>query len=271
MNWVIFTETLRRSWRGALWWGVALGLMAWVNVIAVPSVDSIQQIADLLETMPPIIMQMFGANDMAFMGTPEGYLALQLFAFFPLVLAVYGAIAGMNIVSNEEDRGIMDSLLSTPIKRWRVVMEKSLAYAVLVVFVILVLHAWVLIGLVMVPEVAAQVNLVELTIASLGMVPLTWIVMGMMAMLTGLLRNRGLAIALVSAFVIGSYFLNTLGNAVTDSIISTLRPLSYFSYLDSTAIMQGNIQWITLLIPAFVTVIAVIIGMVGFQRRDVGI
>lgn len=271
MNWVVLTETLRRNWRSALWWGIGLGIAAWINIIAVPNVESIQQIAELLETMPPFMMQMFGVNDMSFMASPEGYLALQLFAFFPLVLAVYGAVVGMNIVSNEEDRGIMDSLLSTPVKRWRVVMEKSLAYGLLTVFVVAVMFVWVLISLAMVPDVTAQVNVGELAVGIFAFVPQTWIVMGVAAMFTGLLRNRGLAIGLVAVFVIASYFLNTLGSAVTDSIINTLRPLSYFSYLNSEAIMQGNANLIALLVPGFVTVIAVAVGMWGFQRRDEGI
>ncbi|MDX2161193.1 MAG: ABC transporter permease subunit [bacterium] len=270
MNGVIFTETLRRGWRGMLWWGIGLGFLAWLNVIAVPNVESIQQIAGLLETMPPLMMQMFGVTDIQFMATPEGYLALQLFAFFPLVLAIYGGSVGMNIVANEEDRGILDMLLSAPVPRWRVLLEKALAYAVLIVGVVALLFAWVWAGLLMVPEIAAQIDMGELAVATFGMVPQTWIVMGAAALFTGLLRSRGLALGLVAAFVVGSYFLNTLGGAVTDSILATLRPLSYFSHLDSAAIFNGNVQWGALLLPALATAVGVGIGMIGFQRRDVG-
>jgi len=271
MNGVIFRETIKRSWRGALWWGLGLGLLAWVQIVAVPSVESIQQITEVMESMPPVMLQMFGASDMAFMATVEGYLALQIFAFLPLILAIYGAACGMNIVANEEERGIMDSLLSFPVTRTQIVREKALAYALLIVAVLVQVFIWIVIGLVMTLEIAAQVNVAEMGLATMGMIPITWIVMGFTALLTGLLRNRGLATTLIAVFVLASYFLNTLGSTTTGSILGTLRPLSYFSYFDSQAILQGGLGVAGMLVLTAATVIFVAGGMVGFQRRDVGV
>lgn len=271
MSGAVLRETLRRGWRGMLWWGLGLGILSLVQIVAVPSVDSIQQIADLMETMPPFMMQMFGAGDMEFLATPEGYLALQLFAFLPLVLAIYGVIAGMNIVANEEDRGIMDALLSLPIERWRVVAEKAVAYLLLTVGIVLLILVCILIGLALVPEISAGVDQGEITLATLGMIMPVWVVIGITALLTGLTRRRGLAVGLVAAFILVSYFLDTLGRAASGSLLNTLRPLSFFSHYDAQAIMQGAGAYGGLILLVVVTLVLIAGGMGAFQRRDVGI
>lgn len=270
MRGAVFFETLRRSWRGMLWWGIGLGLTAFINILAVPNVESIQQIADLMETMPPIFMQMLGGSDASFFATPEGYLALQVFSFFPLLLGIYGAITGMNIIANEEERNITDLLLSLPIERWRVILEKSLAYAVLSIGVVVIIYAWIAGSLALVPEVSAQMDMGEVGLATLGMIPLTWVVMAFAALVTGLLRRRGLAVALVAVFIVGSYFLNSLGMAAPGTILHTLQPLSYFAHLNAQSIMQGAAEWGGLVGVTIASVLFVAGGMFFFQRRDVG-
>ncbi len=271
MSGVIFLETLRRNWRYMLWWGIGIGFIAWINVVALPDVDSIRQVAELMESMPPFMLQMFGAGDLEFMATPEGYLALQLFSFFPLILAMYAVTVGLNVISNEEERGIMDVLLSHPVTRVQIVVEKTVAYALLSVGVILIMWLWVVIGLAMVPEVSAGVDGGELLIAHLAMIPLLWIVLGFTVLLTGIMRKRTLAIALVASFILGSYFLNTIGAAASETVLSTLKPLSYFAHLDSYSIFTGTGQYGGLIVVVVVSVIFAAIGLFGFTRRDVGV
>lgn len=270
-NPVVFMETLRRSWRGMLWWGIGLGSLAWVQIVAVPSVDSVQQLTNLLQTMPPALLQMFGAGDMQFMATVTGYLALQLFAFFPLVFAIYGVICGLNVTSSDEDRGIMDMFLSTPVNRMSVIVSKSLAYVLLIIAVILWFFAGVWAGLLMTPEISAEVNLGAMFAATLAMIAPVLVVFAFTVMLTGLLRNRGLSIGLVSVLIIASYFLDTLGKSASGSILNTLRPLSYSAWYDYQGILQNGMMWGNLIVLLVVTLILIVVGMVGFQRRDVGV
>jgi ABC-type transport system involved in multi-copper enzyme maturation permease subunit len=208
---------------------------------------------------------------MNFYATAEGFLALQLFAFFPLMLAIYAAVCGLNVVANDEDRRIIDIPLSLPLDRWRLIAEKSLAYALLILGVVTLLFVSIWISLLMVPEILAEVDMGEMAQASFGMTPLTWIVLGFTVLITGLLRRRGLAIALVAMFVVGSYFLDTLGAAAPGTILSAAQPLSYFSHLNSQAILQGAADWTGLFAVTIATVLFVAGGIFFFQRRDVGI
>lgn len=270
MTGAVFTETLRRAWRPMLWWGLGLGFMAMIQIAATPSNESLQQMTELLETLPPFMLEMFGAGDTAFLATTEGYLALQLFAVFPLILAFYGVTCGMNVVSNEEERGIMDSLLSMPIERWKVVLEKCAAYALTISGVVAMIFAGVWIGILITPSMAS-VNVTNMLWAHVGMIPVTWGVFAFTVLTTGLLRRRGLALTLAAVFVLGSYFLDTLGKASPGTILGTLRPLSVNAWYDYQSILQNAMIWGNLLVLVLASAVMVGIGMFGFQRRDVGI
>src|SRR5579859_5690512 len=131
MAWAIFIQTLRRGWRTMLYWGIGIGLVAVFQVIAVPDVKGMQATAEALSNLPPFVVQLVGGGDLAFLSSPAGYLNNQYYAIALMIFGVYAIIVGLNITANEEDKGIMDVLLSLPVPRWRVVLEKFLAYAVL--------------------------------------------------------------------------------------------------------------------------------------------
>src|SRR5204862_37745 len=64
------------------------------------------------------------------------FLGFGFFGYVLLVLAAYGVIAGLNITANEEDRGILDITLSLPIPRWRLVLERLLAYTLILALIL---------------------------------------------------------------------------------------------------------------------------------------
>src|SRR5262245_38818129 len=105
MSGAVFFETVRRSWKGMVYWGVGLGLMAWLQTIIIPDVEALKKMADLMKSLPPFLLQAFGSTDIAFMSTPEGYMTLQWFSWAVLILAVYSVLSGLNVTANEEDRG----------------------------------------------------------------------------------------------------------------------------------------------------------------------
>lgn len=62
MNGVIFGEMLRRHWRAALYWGVGLGLLILIQIVALPSNETLQQMGELLDSLPSFITDgMMGA------------------------------------------------------------------------------------------------------------------------------------------------------------------------------------------------------------------
>lgn len=271
MSGTIFTELLRRNWLGMLFWGLSMALIAWLQIIILPDVDSLKQMAELMETLPPVFLQMFGgSSDPAFLSTPEGYLNLRFFSLLPLFLAVYAVAAGLTITSNEEDQGIMDMVLSLPVPRWRIVVERFLAYILLLCGILVLSFVGLWVGTVMTPLFAIPAP--KLLVAVFNALPLLLAIMAFSVLAGTALRRRGYAVTLSSAFVVGAYVLDTLGKAATENILNQLSKLSIFNYYDATSIMQGGDPvWGNL---GLLLALALLLwaGAIGFfQRRDIGV
>lgn len=265
----IFAETFRRGWKTALYWGLGIGIMAWLQIIIVQDTTLITETARLMESVPPFILEMFGGtSDMQFLATPDGYLALQFFGFILLVFAFYAAVAGLNVTANDEDAGIMDIFLSLPVVRWQLVLTKVLAFILLSALVVGVTLACMLIGFAMVPNIF---DVGRMVLASLNILPSMLVVLSFTALAAAIFRRKSSAIALTAAFIIGSYTLDFLGNAAPDTILAALRKLSFFAYYDSTGVIQNGLSIPNVIILLAASVIFAIIAMWRYQRRDIGL
>jgi ABC-2 type transport system permease protein len=261
----IFIETLRRSWRQVLYWGVALSLMAWVVLLAAQDSKTLQEFANLIERMPMII-QMFGISDAAVLATPEGFINFRFFSTVILLMAVFAVNAGLNVVANEEDTGIMDVLLSMPVPRWRVVLEKYLAYALIGVLIILV----TCVGLALeVAAVGIDLNTGRLIESALNMIPTLLMMIAFTTLMTTLLRRKATATAVAAAFIVGSYFVNTLGG-MASGMADTVRAFSFFRYYDNQSVMTDGLNFGNMTLLLVLAAVMLAGSLWFFDRRDIG-
>lgn len=135
MPWAVFNETLRRDWRGMIYWGIGLGALGLVIMTIIPNVAILKQLQGLMTTMPALLKTL-GMEDAAQLATPEGFISAGYFGRVLLILAVYTVLSGLNITANEEDQGILDVVLALPLPRWRLVMEKFAAYSLMLAGVV---------------------------------------------------------------------------------------------------------------------------------------
>ncbi len=269
MTGVIFKNTLRRSWRGGLYWGIGIMLLGVYSLIVIPNVDMLKQYADLIGNMPPALMQMFGAGDAASIATPAGFLGFAFFGYTLLILAAYAVVAGLNITANEEDRGILDIVLSLPIPRWRLMVERLLAYTLTLVLILTL--TFVPMWLVMQSNDALAIAPGRLLEGVVNMLPSTLLVLAFTALAGTALRTRGLAAAVASGFVIVSYFINFIGSAASDTAAGALRGLSFFNYYNGGEIMNTGLVWGNVGLLLVVTLICAGAALWFFERRDIGV
>lgn len=268
MNGSIFMEALRRNWRGAFFWGIGVGLIAWLQIIILPDVDSLQRMAELMESLPPSMMQMFGGGDASFMATPEGYLSVRFFSLMPVVISIYAVMAGLNVTANEEDLGIMDMLVSLPLPRWRVIVERLLAFSLLTCLILLLTSLGLWTGVAMSP--IFQIPAAILFTSTFAMLPLLLAVQAFTVLVATILRRRSGAMALAFVFVIGGYFLNALGGAATGTILYDLSALSVFRYYDGSQVFMNGLVWGDMVLMSAVALLFAAGGVWFFQRRDIG-
>jgi beta-exotoxin I transport system permease protein len=256
----LFLKTLRDQWRAVLGWGVGLAALGFVTLLFFPQMSGLEELNQLLESMP----QLAGfLGDIASFTTLEGYVTSQLLAYVPVIVAIYGIFAGTNTITGELESGTIDTLMSHPIPRWRVVLEKygALALSLLGICVITGLGLWVG-GLTIGEDVPFQTWI----LAGLNMWPIILLYSSVALGLACAVRGRGIPIGVASALAVGGFILNGLVPLV-DSLKPYREFTIYYLYLASKPFSEGiNLGYSA--IPLAGSLLFLLLGLVAFNRRD---
>lgn len=269
MRGVVFWHTLRRSWRGALWWGIGFALYGLYATVILSNSEILTQYSEIMKTFPKGLLQAFGIpNDIEFMATPNGFISFSYFGYALLLQAIYAVLSGLNITANDEDQGILDVVLSLPVPRWRVIAEKFAAYALLLVGINVLGLAGLAAGLTQSPLEYDFGRVVESVV---NLLPYVLLLLALTLCLAGFIRTRSTVASAAAGFIVVSYFLNVIANAAQGTIAEPINRLSLFFYYDNNGVMQNGIAPITFIAASGLVALLVVGGMWAFQRRDVGI
>lgn len=264
----IFVETLRRSWKGMIYLGLSIAAMGVYIVLMVQDSKTLKEYQGLMSSFSWLI-EGVGGGDAAFMGTPAGFLNYGDFSWTILITAGYAIIVGLGVTANEEDRGIMDVLLSMPVPRWQVIVEKLLAYTVLIVVAITIgfVPTWLAVN--SSATFSADVTFMRLVESHLNMLPLTLVTLCATTLLATVVRRRSLAASLATFFLVASFFIDFVSRMAQGA--DSLRAISVFNYYDSVNVMKNGLVWGNVLGLLVVALILATGSLWFFQRRDVGV
>ena len=269
MSGAVFRETLHRTFGQTLLWAAGLGFLAMTIVLIVPTVDMMAFVG-LLEGMPEFMRSALGVGDNAMViTTPEGFVAVGFFGKLALILAAYPVVMGLHVTANEEEDGILDMLLSMPVARWRVVVEKLAAFALSIVVIAVVVFVGMWLGTVI---TAVTLDLGLMAQLVVNVLPVLLLILALTALAGAVLRRRRDALAAATVFVLGSFMLDTIGSMGAGSLAENLRYLSVFSAANAVSVIQnGGLPWATIAL-----LLAIALALSGgavwaFQRRDVGL
>ena len=246
-------------------WCVAVGLLVVALAAAYPSVrDQAASLTELLENYPDALKAFMGLEDVDYASGP-GYLRAEMFGFtVPLLLLVLAIGRGASAIAGEEDRGTLDLLLATPVRRGRVVVEKAAGMAGVVLLVAAVLWA-ALAG------AAAGFGIGVApwrTAAAVFETALLAIVFGTVALAVGAATGRrGVAVGVATALAAAAFVLESLAR-----ILDALQPWRWLSpfayYRDADPLARGLPPRETAILVA-IALVATAAGVAGFARRDV--
>ncbi len=267
MSGQIYLQTLRRHWRGALLWAIGLGILANRTILLVPDVEALNQYAKVLETLPPAMLQMFGGVDLS-AATPEGFLNLSYFSFLPLILALYLVPMGLNATLNEEEEGIMDVVMTLPIPRWRLLVERLAGYITLLLGMVAICHLMLMAGFRASPF---EYNEAAVHAASLNILPASLFLLTLTIMLGTLLRRRPWVLSIIGVVVIGGYFIDVLGRAAATSAFNSLRVISFYAYYNSAEVFRSGLNMANVGVLLAFSALFVGVAVWGWQRRDIGL
>lgn len=264
----IFIETFKQTWKQMVYWGVGLASFGLMVVLMIPLFD-IQQFKQLLETFPPMMLAMFGiGSDIELFATNEGFVAIGFFGKFALIFAVYPVVMGMRITANDEDNGTMDMLLSLPVQRMHVIIERFLAYALSIVGVVVMIYIGMTLG---VAISNVDLNMSALSTVIFNLIPVLIFVLAFTLFIGTIVRRRQIALGIVTAFVIASFMLQTIGAMAQGTVAEPIGAISFFTYYNAGTILADGVVWLH--IAGLVALSILLIGLATFryEHRDIGI
>lgn len=211
---------------------------------------------------PEELIALFGGGDL---GTPEGWYTLETFGLMaPLSVILVTAVMAAGALAGEESRRTMGLLLSNPISRSRIVLEKALTMVLFGVVVGLATFAGVALGSVL-GGLGMSIGNIAATSALQALVGL---VFGALALALGAgLGRTPVAVFGASGAALAFHLLTSL-TAINDGLagIAWLSPFHY--YLGSDPLNTG-MDWGNALVLIAVSAVLFGLSLVLFQRRDI--
>ena len=253
------SHALRLQSRGALIWGLALGLYAAALVASFLSFGDPRQMEQIMQAYPKGMLEVFGISDM---GTIQGYLAGQVFNLAPLALAFFPILALSGSIAGAEERGTIDILLGNPLPRWNLVVGSFIAVALSLLGIVAVMGAVMWVTAVL---VGVDLPLGASAEAVLNLWP-TCAFFGALALLcSAVFHRRSAATAVPAVVLFAMYLMDALGRVSED--LEGMRPASVFYYYGSA--IEDGIEWSSFAGVTAVALLLVAFTVFAFSRRDI--
>ena len=261
----VFLKTLRDYRWSFMWWSVGTGLLVAFMVAFYPSIEGMEGLEEFIEQYPEDLMALFGVTELSNMTTPAGYLNAELFGFMlPIMFVVFAIGQGSGAIAGEERAGTMDMLLSQPITRGRLVLEKLGSMVTSVVSLALVVWLVLTVGKFVIDMDISVLRIAEMTV-SLALLGLTF---GAVAFaIGGIVGGRGLSTGVAAAAVGVAYVLNAL-SLIVDSM-EPAKWLSPFYYYNGATPLVNGLNPAHGMVLLAIVLVCVAVAYFGFQRRDV--
>ena len=260
-----FLKSLRDLRRPMLWWSLGLVSYALVIVLIYPSFRDGPQLDEFFGDENSIL-RAFAGNVKDF-NSPEGFLTAEMLSFtFPMLFIVFGLWLGTSWLAGEERRGVLEVLLSHPVRRTAILLEKFAA----------IVAASALLGVVTLIGTVAGIFIVDMEISLLnvaqaygGLVMLGSTFAALAIFVAAWTGKPGASIGIGGTVAVLAYVLNSFAPLV-DAIEWTryLSPIYYF--IGGDPLTNGlNAVHTAVLIGASAFLVALASHL--FERRDIGV
>ncbi len=243
------------------WYGMGLALYAAFMIWLFPAFE------DALGTMtaeyPPEILAFFGASgDLA---DPRVFIQVEYFSFAPIILVIYGIMAGTGLLAGDEGRGTLEPLLAQPISRTSIFISRLLA---LVAGLLLILAVNALGWILSVPFVdLGDLGLLSFLGATLVALPSVMAFAGLGILVASVSPTRGSAGGILAVLAIMAYLISSFALAI--DTISWMRWLSPYFYSDSHRLLTDGMVWWHQGALAGLAALSLTLGWLGFCGREI--
>ncbi|HYN70504.1 MAG TPA: ABC transporter permease subunit [Candidatus Eisenbacteria bacterium] len=267
----IFGKTLRDSRRALLLVVAFLTFFVLVGAAAIASAfgtpETRQEMVALATTLPSVFQGLLGRP--VGLETLGGLIEWRYYSVIFLLFPIWSILALSGTLAGEADRGSLDLLLTSPFSRRRVALEKLTAHlvALAIAMVVLALILWAC-GLAFAPLPGDEIPLGAAAAYALFS-GLLILVPGSIAFAAAPFLGRGAAAGLAAVAMVVAYFVNGFRSSIP--AFESLTPLSWYAWTAEHIPLAGQYDWPSLVPVALLIAALLTLGLVAFERRDVGI
>lgn len=260
----VFGFEFRQSIRSTITWCIGLTAIVLIFMFFYPVyANDIDIMKPLFEKLPEIVLKSLGVNLESLFSALGFYTFILL--YIQLITSIQAIMLGLGIVGKEVRLKMSDFLLTKPMTRANILLQKSAAvFAHLgITWVYLTAISW---GMLQVVKTEA-LNVTAFGLFTLSTLLLQILFAGLGIFIAVLLRKLKSVVG-VAMSVVFSLFVMNLMQAILDE--AWLRYLSPFQWFDKTYIFNNTAyEWPMVGMWAVVTVIALVGSYVVFTRKDI--
>lgn len=261
----VLLKSLRDLRRSFAWWTVGLAGLVALMLAVYPTVRDNPDLNRLVEEYPDALKAFIAFGGAVDYVSGAGYLGSELFSLMvPLLFLVCAVGNGAGAIAGEEERGTLDLLLSNPVSRRRVAVEKVGAMALELGGLGAVLWGALWAGAAIVGMDVSAAHLAAATVSAV----LLALAFGAIAFMVGAATgHRALAIGLATAAAVAAYLVNGLA-ALVAALEVPQKASPFYHYAVGDPLRHGLALDHTLFLVA-IAVVAAVVGVLAFERRDV--
>lgn len=260
----IFWHEWRSNWRSFLIWSLSLGLFVLTIVLIFPEMQkSMGEMDELFANMGGFTAA-FGLQHLS-MSDPLGYYALENGTVLAIGGGFFAAFLGTGMLAKEEGRHSTEFLLTLPLSRLQVALEKLLAQVTQIIALNLICYGMGFGSLLLISTEFDYRNLFLLHLAlTVLMLQVGLFCFGLSAFMRE--SSLGLGIGLTLAL----YLLNMLINLQPDW--SGLRFLTPFAFSEPSRILpEGSLEWPIAVSTGLISSFLLGVGLAYYSRKDIAI
>ena len=259
-----FAKWLWDGRRSTIAWAGAIAAVGGMYAAFWPTIDD-PDMQDALESYPESLLEAINYTDIS---TAAGYLDATVYGLLVAVLTiVYSTASGSRIIAGEEDAGRLDVVLSHPISRRRLAVQRFVAFLVSVV-VIMITLLLVLLAL-SIPADLDGIAIGDFLAMNLHVLFFAAF-FGAVAFAVGSATGRrGLAVGAGAAVGVFGFAANGILPQVDG--LEWIEGWSPFHWLNGSSPLKNGVDVGAVALMGLLTVVLVAVGTWGFERRDIGV
>lgn len=200
------------------------------------------------------------------MHTYVGFLTLELYnIFWLLLLAIMFGFIAASCVAKEIEGKTIDILMSNPVSRKQIVVEKFVGLIPMIVIINFAVMA-VIIGITV--ALNESLNYVNLFVVHLISIPYFLAVISIGVLLSTIFDDKMKSSIFLIGVLVGMFIMNSLSVMASD--FEVLGFFSFLHYFDTFNVLEfGEVDGSGVVVFIGVTVVCLIGAMVYFEKRDI--